>query len=584
MILPIVRRDVEATPLAPHLHPVLNRIYRGRNVHSIDELEHSLKGLTHFNQLKGMHQAATLLAETVVSGKRLIIVGDFDADGATSTSLCMLALRMMGFDNVDYLVPNRFDFGYGLSVPIVDVAKQQGAETIMTVDNGIACVEGVAHAKSLGISVLVTDHHLPGDTLPNADAMVNPNQPGCHFPSKNLAGVGVAFYIMLALKSQLQQQGWFDSQRLPAPNLASLLDIVAVGTVADVVPLDKHNRILVHQGLQRIRAGQCRPGIRALIDVANRDSAHLTSTDLGFVIGPRLNAAGRLDDMSQGIACLMEEDAMQARMIAAELDALNRERREIETGMKVQAEQVLEKLNVNEGNIPAALVIYQADFHQGVIGIVAGRLKEKYLKPVIAFAHQDDDVIKGSARSIPGIHIRDVLDEVNTKYPQVISKFGGHAMAAGLSLPLKNLEAFQQAFVEISQLHMSKLEGHQVLLSDGALSKDELSLSFAHVLRQAGPFGQGFESPLFDGHFTVVSQRLVGEKHLKLVLRDESVGEIDAIAFNVDLKAWPNASVSRVHIAYRLDVNVFRGQESVQLIVEQISEPESTRAENATNR
>ena len=570
MILPIVRREVTGASLSSDLHPVIDRIYRGRNIANLDDLENGLKGLTHFNVLKGMPQAAQILANAVVQNKRIIIVGDFDADGATSTSVCILALRAMGYQNVDFLVPNRFDFGYGLSVPIVDEAAKQGAEVIVTVDNGISCIDGVTHAKSLGMQVVVTDHHLPGDVLPPADAIVNPNQPGCEFPSKNLAGVGVAFYIMLALKAELQQQGHFERAGLAPPNLASLLDIVAVGTVADVVVLDKNNRILVHQGLQRIRAGKCRPGIKALVEVANRDCAHLTSTDLGFVVGPRLNAAGRLDDMSQGIACLLEDETIQARMIAAELDALNKERREIETGMKAQAEIVLEQMALDEGDMPSALVVYREDFHQGVIGIVAGRLKEKYLKPVIAFAHQDDEIIKGSARSIPGVHIRDVLDEVNTRYPGVIEKFGGHAMAAGLSLPVAKLQDFERAFVDIARAHMEKLDGNHALLSDGDLSSEELCLPFAHLLRQAGPFGQGFESPLFDGEFALLDQRLVGQKHLKMVLKSDGANEVDAIAFNVDLKSWPNAMVKRVHIAYRLDINVFRGQETVQLIVEQI--------------
>jgi len=570
MILPIVRRDVAGASLSKDLHPVIDRIYRARNITHIDDLEVGLKGLTHFNTLKGMSDAARLLADTVEQNKRLIIVGDFDADGATSTSVCMLALKMMGHSNVDFLVPNRFDFGYGLSVPIVNIAAQQGADIIVTVDNGISCIDGVKHAKELGIQVLVTDHHLPGNELPPADAIVNPNQPGCTFVSKNLAGVGVAFYIMLALKAELQQRGYFERANVAPPNLASLLDIVAVGTVADVVVLDKNNRILVHQGLQRIRAGKCRPGIKALVEVANRDCAHLTSTDLGFVVGPRLNAAGRLDDMSQGIACLLEDDTIQARMIAAELDALNKERREIETGMKAQAEQALDEMALNEGDIPAALVIYREDFHQGVIGIVAGRLKEQYLKPVIAFAHQDDEVIKGSARSIPGVHIRDVLDEVNTRYPGIIDKFGGHAMAAGLSLPVAQLQNFERAFITVAEKHLAKLDGSHALLSDGDLTASELCLPFAHMLRQAGPFGQGFDSPLFDGEFDLLDQRLVGQKHLKMVLRSEGASEVDAIAFNVDIKLWPNAMVKRVHIAYRLDVNVFRGQETVQLIIEQI--------------
>jgi len=570
MILPIVRREVTGASLSSDLHPVIDRIYRGRNIANLDDLENGLKGLTHFNVLKGMPQAAQILANAVVQNKRIIIVGDFDADGATSTSVCILALRAMGYHNVDFLVPNRFDFGYGLSVPIVDEAAKQGAEVIVTVDNGISCIDGVTHAKSLGMQVVVTDHHLPGDVLPPADAIVNPNQPGCEFPSKNLAGVGVAFYIMLALKAELQQQGHFEKAGVAPPNLASLLDIVAVGTVADVVVLDKNNRILVHQGLQRIRAGKCRPGIKALVEVANRDCAHLTSTDLGFVVGPRLNAAGRLDDMSQGIACLLEDETIQARMIAAELDALNKERREIEAGMKAQAETVLEQMALDEGDMPSALVVYREDFHQGVIGIVAGRLKEKYLKPVIAFAHQDDEIIKGSARSIPGVHIRDVLDEVNTRYPGVIEKFGGHAMAAGLSLPVAKLQDFERAFVDTARAHMAKLDGNHALLSDGDLSSKELCLPFAHLLRQAGPFGQGFESPLFDGEFALLDQRLVGQKHLKMVLKSDGANEVDAIAFNVDLHSWPNAMVKRVHIAYRLDINVFRGQETVQLIVEQI--------------
>ncbi|MEQ3639000.1 MAG: single-stranded-DNA-specific exonuclease RecJ [Alteromonas sp.] len=570
MILPIVRRELSPVMLSSQLHPVIDRIYRGRQVSHTDELENGLKGLTHYKALKGIETGAALLADAVEQNKRIIIVGDFDADGATSIAVCLLSMGLMGFNNIDYLVPNRFDFGYGLSVPIVDVAIERDADVIVTVDNGISCIDGVTHAKEKGLEVIVTDHHLPGDTLPPADAIVNPNQPGCTFPSKNLAGVGVSFYIMLAIKAELQQRGYFERSGVVPPNLATLLDIVAVGTVADVVVLDKNNRILVHQGLQRIRAGKCRPGIKALVEVANRECSHLTSTDLGFVVGPRLNAAGRLDDMSQGIACLLEDDKIQARMIAAELDALNKERREIETGMKAQAEQALEKMSIDEGDMPAALVVYRADFHQGVIGIVAGRLKEKYLKPVIAFAHQDEAVIKGSARSIPGVHIRDVLDEVNTRYPNVIDKFGGHAMAAGLSLPVDKLAEFEQAFVEITQAHVDKLDTAHALLSDGDLGSEELSLPFAHMLRQAGPFGQGFESPLFDGEFQLVDQRLVGQKHLKMVVKSKEGTEIDAIAFNVDLKTWPNAMVKNVHIAYRLDINVFRGQESVQLIVEQI--------------
>ncbi|MEW9799006.1 single-stranded-DNA-specific exonuclease RecJ [Alteromonas sp. CYL-A6] len=574
MILPIVRRTLSSAPLSGDLHPVLERIYRGRNVQSMDELEHGLKSLLHFNQLKDMEKASALLAEAVTARKKVVIVGDFDADGATSTSVCLLALKMMGHPHVDYLVPNRFDFGYGLSTPIVDIAAQHQAEILITVDNGIACHDGVAHAKALGMTVIVTDHHLPGETLPPADAIVNPNQPGCTFPSPHIAGVGVAFYLMLACRSQLQSRGWFEQAGIAPPNLATLLDIVAVGTVADVVRLDRNNRILVHQGLQRIRAGQCRPGIKALVEVAGRELAHLTSTDLGFVIGPRLNAAGRLDDMALGIACLTEDDPMQARMMAAELDALNQERRSIEQGMKEEAQKVLDSLTLSDGDMPPALVVYKEDFHQGVIGIVAGRIKEKYHRPTLAFAHQDDHTLKGSARSIPGVHIRDVLDEVNTRYPGVIEKFGGHAMAAGVSLPVAKLAQFTDALNTVTARHLALCDGDAVLYSDGELGREELSLPFARTLRSAGPFGQGFEAPLFDGVFTLVTQRIVGEKHLKLVLLHDDGEEVDAIAFNIDTNAWPDMQARRVRIAYRLDVNVFRGNETVQLLVEQIEKDE----------
>ncbi len=570
MILPIVRRELCQAQLNESLHPVISRIYRGRQVQSMNDLETGLRALLHYNGLKGMESACTLLANAIRSQRKVVIVGDFDADGATSTSVCLIALRQMGLTNLDYLVPNRFDYGYGLSEPIVDIAAERGAELLITVDNGIACLAGVAHAKACGMQVIVTDHHLPADTLPDADAIVNPNQPECDFASPHIAGVGVAFYLMLATRAKLLDSGWFEHLQVAPPNLADLLDIVAVGTVADVVRLDKNNRILVHQGLQRIRAGKCRPGIKALIEAAGRVPANLTSTDLGFVIGPRLNAAGRLNDMALGIACLTEEDAMQARMMAAELDSLNKERRDIEQGMKEEALQAVESLTIEEGELPAALVVYKPDFHQGVIGIVAGRIKEKYLRPTIAFAHADEQTLKGSARSIDGVHIRDVLDEINTRYPGIIDKFGGHAMAAGLSLPANKLSAFEQAFNEVATRYLSSLDKESVLLSDGELTPGELSLPFARQLRGEGPFGQGFDAPLFDGVFALVSQRIVGERHLKLVVRHDNGEEVDGIAFNIDLHAWPNPAVRQVRIAYRLDINVFRGKETVQLLVEQI--------------
>ena len=553
------------------LHPRLKQIYADRGVDEAAQLNRSAKALLHYDQLQGVEKAVSLLVNALASNKKIIIVGDFDADGATSTALSMMSLWMMGSTHHDYLVPNRFDFGYGLSPEIVEVAAQQQAEVIMTVDNGIACFTGVEKAKSLGITVIVTDHHLAAESLPIADAIVNPNQPGCGFLSKNLAGVGVAFYLMLALRAELKANGWFEQQGLPVPNLATLLDLVALGTVADVVPLDDNNRILVHQGLQRIRSDKCRPGIQAIIDVAGKQRSRLVASDLGFVVGPRLNAAGRLDDMSLGIECLMTDNPARARQIAVKLDSLNRERREIEGSMQQEAVKALEGLDLEESALPFGLVLYQADYHQGVIGILAGRIKDKYYRPTIAFAHQDDDTLKGSARSIPGLHIRDLLEEINSRYPDIIGKFGGHAMAAGLSLPLKNLSAFEHVFHQIAEENLKDTPLAGELISDGELQTEDFTLAFALCLKEAGPWGQGFPEPLFDGEFELIDQRLVGSKHLKMMVKHQSGVLIDAIAFNVDLALWPNAQCSHVNIAYKLDINEFRGRTSLQLMVEGVS-------------
>ncbi|MBD3585888.1 single-stranded-DNA-specific exonuclease RecJ [Salinimonas sp. HHU 13199] len=571
MGLAIIRRELQAESLGDALHPVLDRVYRGRNVASVDELDTRVNALCHYESLKGIGQAAAILHTAIAEQQRVVIVGDFDADGATSTAVCMLGLRQMGLQNIAYLVPNRFDFGYGLSPEIVDVACDDGAQVILTVDNGIACLDGVNRAKARGATVVVTDHHLPGAELPQADAIVNPNQPDCGFMSKHLAGVGVAFYLMLAVRARLQQQKWFEQQGITPPNLAELLDIVAVGTVADVVVLDKNNRILVHQGLQRIRAGRCRPGIRALLEVAGRQPGNIGASDLGFVVGPRLNAAGRLDDMALGIECLLCEDAMQARYMATELDRLNQQRRTIESEMKEEAEAAIAAVSVNASSLPAGLVVYQKDFHQGVIGIVAGRIKDKYKRPTIAFAHQDEDTIKGSARSVNGVHIRDVLEEVNIRQPGLIPKFGGHAMAAGLSLPLTSLTVFQQTFDEVVATHLARVGDSHHIVTDGALNVDEVSLSVARLLKQAVPFGQGFEAPAFDGVFEIANQRLLKEKHLKLALKLDSGEEVDAIAFNVDTSVWPNYQTRLVQLVYQLEVNAFRGQETVQLMVQEIA-------------
>ncbi len=578
----IVRREqVNDTHLPDDLDPIIKQVYACRGVMSAQQLDLSVANLQGLNvengnkqSLKGLDDACALLYQALVNKSNIVIVGDFDADGATSTALMMIALNLMGSTNHSFLVPNRFEYGYGLTPEIVDIAASQGAEMLVTVDNGISCVAGVNHAKSLGLQVIVTDHHLPGHELPNADAIVNPNQEGCPFPSKSLAGVGVAFYVMLALRSYLRKHGYFTSQHISEPNIAQLLDLVALGTVADVVSLDSNNRILVEQGLKRIRAGQTRPGIQALIEVAKKNQQKLVASDFGFALGPRINAAGRLDDMSYGINCLLAPDLASARFIARDLDDLNKARREIEQGMQQEAEQILKLLNFDEDNLPNAISLYQQDWHQGVIGIVAGRLKEKYHRPCIVFAKasdtDDNSEIKGSARSISGLHIRDLLEHIDSQHPNLIIKFGGHAMAAGLSIKEGNFEQFQSVFNKLAGIWLKDEDLQSIILSDGELDARYLTLSFAEQLSAAGPWGQNFPEPLFDGVFTLVQQRIVGEKHLKLVV--EKHGEIfDGIAFNVDIQAWPNEHAKQIHIAYRLDVNEFRGKRTVQLMVENIT-------------
>ncbi|MCB1695773.1 MAG: single-stranded-DNA-specific exonuclease RecJ [Halioglobus sp.] len=553
------------------LHPLLARIYTTRGVRTPAELDLGLAQLLPPAQLRNADAAAVLLADAVAADKKLLVIGDFDADGATSTALAVSLLRQFGAREVDYLVPNRFEYGYGLTPEIVALAATRDPAVIITVDNGISSLDGVESARARGIATLITDHHLAGRTLPGADVIVNPNQPGCAFPSKNLAGVGVIFYVMLALRAQLRLRGWF-AQRAE-PNLAHYTDLVALGTVADVVPLDHNNRILVAAGLQRIRAGLARPGIAALLDVASRDPRTVVASDLGFAVGPRINAAGRLDDMSIGIECLLSEDPARAAALAMQLHRLNQDRRLIESDMQEQALRELARLElVQEAEPPVAMTLYQPGWHQGVIGILASRIKDRIHRPTIAFADGDPGQIKGSARSIPGIHIRDILDAVAVRHPGLISKFGGHAMAAGLSLATQDYEAFSRAFVEEVARHAEDVELQAVLDSDGELAEADFQLELATALRFAGPWGQHFPEPVFDGVFQIVSQRLVGEKHLKLVLFPASGSVLlDAIAFNVDLAVWPDPSIEQVEIAYRLDVNEYRGQRSVQLMVEHIA-------------
>ncbi|EIW7862545.1 single-stranded-DNA-specific exonuclease RecJ [Vibrio parahaemolyticus] len=570
------RPEPDLSLLPDSIPPILKRIYINRGITDIAQLETSARGLHSYQKLGGIEQAVELLFQAIQEQKRIIVVGDFDADGATSSALSVLALRMLGSNNVDYLVPNRFEDGYGLSPEVVDQALELGAEMIMTVDNGVSSIEGVRYAKENGITVLVTDHHLPGQVLPEVDAMVNPNLDSCAFPSKALAGVGVAFYLMMALCVHMRKHNWFVQQGMQEPKLMELIDLVALGTVADVVPLDENNRILVHQGLQRIRAGKARPGIQALIEVAKRDARRLVASDFGFALGPRINAAGRLDDMSFGVELLMCNNIHAARRMASELDGLNQTRKEIEEGMKQEAMAFCERLQFGENSeLPYGLSLFQRDWHQGVIGILASRIKEKFHRPVIAFADGGEGTIKGSCRSIPGLHMRDALDFIDTQNPGLIIKFGGHAMAAGLTIKEQDFERFSRLFDEVVKKELDEAALKGVILTDGELKPEEFSMHIAEQLRAGGPFGQAFPEPIFDGEFKVLHQKLVGEKHLKLMLEPLYKGHptnvmIDGIAFNVDLRRWPDASVKTVRLAYKLDVNEFRGNQSLQLMIDHI--------------
>lgn len=566
------RALVEPAEFQASIHPLLHRIYSSRGVQSERELQYQLANL-HKPTFKGLAEAVSLLADAVVAQAKIIIVGDFDADGATSSALAVLALRAMGLPHVDFLVPNRFEYGYGLTPEIVAVAAAQQPDIIITVDNGISSIEGVSAARELGIAVIVTDHHLPGAELPDADAIVNPNQPGCEFPSKNLAGVGVIFYVMNALRAELRQMGWFEESGIAEPNMASFLDLVALGTVADVVPLDYNNRILVAQGLQRIRAGVCRPGIKAMLEVAGKQANKLVASDFGFALGPRLNAAGRLDDMSLGIQCLMCESENLAREMAAQLDELNRDRKAIETGMQQEAMAMLQKeLLADAASMAWGLCLFDETWHQGVIGILASRIKDKYHRPTIVFAEATEGEIKGSARSVPGFHIRDALDAVAARHPDLLQKFGGHAMAAGMSIARDKFAAFAQAFDEEVRRQLRSDDLQSVVLSDGELTAPDFSLDIAAKLRDAGPWGQHFPEPIFDGEFYVLQQKRVGDKHLKMVLAHDAQGmqTLDAIAFNIDPTLWPNDQAKKVRVAFKLDINEFRGKTNVQLLVDHI--------------
>lgn len=567
----IVRFNTQAPPLRS-VDEVSRAIKTHRRLDPSQSVDLSFSQLLPFDTMLGIPAAVELLTTALREQQRVMVIGDFDTDGATSTAVAVSALKLFGVQQIQYLVPNRFKFGYGLTPEIVAVACESKPNLLITVDNGIASLEGVAAANAAGIKVLVTDHHLPGLQLPAAAAIVNPNQPGDAFPSKNLAGVGVIFYVMMAWRAYLRRIHWFSDQGITEPNLGQLLDFVALGTVADVVPLDHNNRILVHQGLQRIRSGHCHPGIQALIALSKKKIIDLQAIDLGFIIAPRLNAAGRLEDMSLGINCLLAEDKAVATQLAQRLDGLNLERRAIEAEMQLDAHEALQQLSFEGKELPLGLCLYQAHWHQGVTGIIAARLKERYARPSIAFAQVEAGELKGSARSVPGLNIRDVLDAVATKNPQLIHRFGGHAMAAGVSLSEADYEAFRHAFLTELDNCFSSEQINNTLYSDGELSATALQLDTVVALRQIGPYGQSFPEPLFDGAFDLLDQRLVAGKHLKMVLQiPGDVTTIDGIAFNVELSEWPNPRVQKVHIAYQVAINDFRDRHSLQFIVQSLS-------------
>ncbi len=557
---PIRKRVIgKGGSLPGELDPVIARIYASRGITNSSELDYGLSRLLPVRSLDGIDRAVEVLLGH--QSGRIVIIGDFDADGATSTALVMRCLTRLGFADVSYLVPNRFDFGYGLTPEIVAVAAERDPDLLLTVDNGVSSIAGVAEANRRGIDVLVTDHHLPGESLPEAASILNPNLRGNDFGSPNLAGVGVAFYLMAALARRLQEDGLANAAKVPA----EFLDLVALGTVADVVSLDHNNRILVSQGLRRIRAGNSVAGIQALLRQAKRDPQRIVSTDLGFAVGPRLNAAGRLEDMSIGIECLLTDDLAVAAEFARQLDRINRERRTIEADMREQAFAYVDKMD--DRSLPPCVCVYDKSWHQGIVGLVASRVKDRCHRPVIAFANDKDGMLKGSARSVAGVHIRDLLEAVSTTEPGLIPNFGGHAMAAGLGLATVDLDRFRKSISSMLLKMYPDADFSGAIITDGSLSADAMTLRFAKLLREAGPWGAGFPEPLFCDEFSVVEQRTVGENHLKLSVQPVAGGAaVEAIAFN---QAGP-VYRGRVQLTYRLDVNEYRGFESPQLIVDQV--------------
>ena len=555
------------------VHPLIQKIFKRRSISDVNEIELGLNNLLTPEKFKGIDDAVSLLVDALKKQERVLIVADFDADGATSCVVAINCMKKFGLRQIDYVVPNRFEYGYGLTPEIVELGKLKKPDLIITVDNGISSVEGVAAANAAGISVIITDHHIAPSILPAAQAILNPNQPGCEFPSKCIAGVGVIFYLMLALRGRLRTLGWFEKSDLDEPNLADQLDLVAIGTIADVVPLDRNNRILVDEGLKRIRKGKTRPGIDALITVSSREGVRLRASDVGYGLAPRLNAAGRLEDMTTGIECLLSNSDSAAYQFALALDGINRDRKKIEADMREQAWQALNEISAQDKDLPNALCLFDERWHQGIVGIIASRIKDKYHRPAIAFAQVDEGhEIKGSARSIRGFHIRDALDIVATKNPGLIEKFGGHAMAAGLSLKRQDFEAFEKAFLAEANRLLNEEQLQSKVLSDGSVEPKWLTLEVANLIEAAGPWGQEFSEPLFDDIFKLVEYRKVGKNHLKMVLSpvDDLGCTLDAIAFNVEASDWPAEGSKEIEIAYRLETNHFQGNISLQLMVEHI--------------
>ena len=570
----VKRRNV--TEILPSMAGLglLARVYAGRNVNSPVEIDYSLKQLIPPQYLSGVKEAAEMLAEAVTAGASIMIIGDFDADGATSCAVAIKSLQAMGAQQVDYLVPNRFQFGYGLSPEIVGVAAMQQPDVLITVDNGISSIAGVHAAQAMGMSVIITDHHLPGDELPTAEVIVNPNMDYDKFPSKNLAGVGVIFYVMLALRAQLRNTGWFEQINIAEPNMSQFLDLVALGTIADVVPLDKNNRILIQQGLQRIRAGQACAGVNALLKVGKRELANVAASDMGFVLGPRLNAAGRLEDMSVGIECLLSNDENKALTLARQLDELNQARKEVEQDMRLEANKLVDELLVSKRGNPVGYCLSDQSWHQGVVGLVASRIKEQTQRPVAILAPADNTKSggewKGSLRSVVGVHIRDVLARVDALNPELLTKFGGHAMAAGLSLQYNNLGAFKKAFIDVLTDFTANHDWEQIIWTDGELSEQDFTLTTAELLHSHSPWGQGFPAPVFDGQFEVLDARIVGETHVKMRLRARNSDEdVDAICFGY-MQKHKELPRDLINAVYRLDVNHYQGRKTLQLMIEHI--------------